>query len=130
MLMKFDDVVRLIGEEKPLHVAGSAELLKKLPWGNWIGGSPEYFLTEDGGKISGDSLFVDMLPYSDFSIRSYDARSIANVAIDAFDNGFSIAIVPFDSEVHKTHAENAPEYAGMFIKNIVGWVAGVNLDAL
>ncbi|MDR2146243.1 MAG: hypothetical protein LBE91_07290, partial [Tannerella sp.] len=49
------------------------------------------------------------------------------VAEDSFAGGFSIVIVPFDSEVHHEYAENAPDYGNMFLRNIAGWIAGVNL---
>ena len=127
MLMTLDKVSRLIGENKLLHIAGTEELLKKLPKGNWAGGSTEYFMAKDGGKVSGDLLFVTEFPYSRFTVKSYGNHEIANVTSDAFDSGFSIVIVPFDSAVHKAYANNAAGFDGMFIKNIVGWVAGVNL---
>ncbi|MDR0330705.1 MAG: hypothetical protein LBH93_03225, partial [Chitinispirillales bacterium] len=66
-------------------------------------------------------------PYTDFSIKSYDAEEIKGVAVDAFDNGFSIAIIPFDSKVHMVYAEKAPGFEEMFIKNVAGWIAGLNL---
>lgn len=127
MLLTFDEVSKLISDGKLLHISGTEDLLKKLPKGNWIGGSTEYFMTKDGGKVTSELLFVDVLPYDDFKISTYDEASISNVTTDAFDNGFSIVIVPFDSAVHKTYAEKAAEFDQMFIKNIVGWVAGINL---
>jgi hypothetical protein len=73
-------------------------------------------------------LFVTELQCENFRIKSYSADEIKNVANDTFDSGFSIVIVPFDSAVHKEYAQNAAGYEGMFIKNIAGWVAGVNLN--
>lgn len=125
--MTFEEVSKMIADGKLLHIAGTESLLKKLPKGNWIGGSTEYFVAEDGGKVSGELLFVTEFTYESFSIKSYDVSEIDNVAIDAFDSGFSIVIVPFDSAVHKEYAEKAAGFEGMFIKNITGWVSGVNL---
>ena len=127
MLMSFDKASALITEGKLLHVAGAEALLKKLPKGNWIGGSTEYFMAREGGKVSGELLFVTQLPYENFKVKSYDARDIQSVTVDSFENGFSIVIVPFDSAVHKEYAQNAAGFDGMFIKKIVGWVSGVNL---
>lgn len=127
MLLKFDDVSKLITDGKLLHIAGTEDLLRKLPKGNWIGGSTEYFMARDGGKVSGEDLFITEFPYPDFSIKTYDDSSIENVAADGFDNGFSIVIVPFDSAVHRHYAENAAGYKDMFIKNVTGWVSGLNL---
>ncbi|MCL2690370.1 MAG: hypothetical protein FWE57_11080 [Chitinispirillia bacterium] len=128
MLMIFDDVVKKIADGSLLHIAGTESLIKKLPKGNWIGGSTEYFMAANGGKVSDDQLFVTSFPYSEFTIKSYDEKNIANITTDAYDNGFSIAIVPFDSAVHKEYAEKAAEFDGMFIKNITGWIAGLNLS--
>lgn len=129
MLMRFEEAERLISEGNPLHIAGAETLLKKLPRGNWIGGSTEYFMTRDGGKVTATEVFVEKLPYPDCRIAAYDAASIGNVTLDAFGNGFSIVIIPFDSPVHKEYAENAAGFPEMFIKNIVGWISGVNLNA-
>lgn len=127
MFLSFDQVTELINSGKLLHIAGTENLLKQLPKGNWIGGSTEYFMTADGGKVSNDSLFVTSFPDSDFKIALYDENTISNVAADAYDNGFSIAIIPFGSETHTTYAQNAASFEGMFIKNIVGWISGFNL---
>jgi len=127
MFLSFDDTVNLINGGKQLHIAGSEGILRKLPKGEWIGGSTEYFMTEGGGKISDDRLFVTELQYEKLRVASYGARNIANIASDAYDNGFSIVIIPFDSDVHKEYAQNAAGYKDMFLKNIIGWISGVNL---
>jgi hypothetical protein len=128
MLITFDQASKLIGDNKVLHIAGSESLLRKLPKGNWIGGSTEYFMTENGGKVSGELLFVTELPCKKFTIKSYSAANISNVAEDTFDSGFSIVIIPFDSAVHKEYAHNAEGYSKMFLRNVVGWIAGLNLN--
>jgi hypothetical protein len=128
MLVSFDEASKLITSGKLLHIAGNENQLKKLPKGNWIGGSTEYFMTKDCGKVSGEEIFVTELACEAFSIKTYSVAEIENVAIDAYDNGFSIAVVPFDSEVHKEYAQKAASYKDIFMKNIVGWVAGLNLE--
>jgi hypothetical protein len=127
MLLSFDETVKKISGGKLLHIAGTEGLLKKLPKGNWIGGSTEYFMAKGGGKVTGEQLFVTEFPYDTFKIESYDGASISKVTADAFDNGFSIVILPFDSAVHEIYADKAPEFEGMFVKTIVGWVSGINL---
>jgi len=129
MLITFDETSKKIAAGTVLHIAGTEALLRKLPKGNWIGGSTEYFMAKDGGKVTGELLFVTEFPYSDFKIRSYDTDTISKVAVEAFDNGFSIAVVPFDSAIHKLYAEKAPGFEDMFIKNIAGWISGLNLGA-
>jgi hypothetical protein len=128
MLLSYEKASQLIADGKLLHIAGAEALLKKLPQGNWIGGSTEYFMTKDGGKISGDLLFVTEFPYKNFVIKSYNAQDIRQISTDAYDSGFTILIVPFDSAVHKEYAQNAASYDQMFLRGIVGWISGVNLE--
>jgi hypothetical protein len=127
MLMSFDTTSKLIDGGKLLHIAGAEDLIKKLPKGNWVGGSTEYFMTDGGGVVSGDKLFVTEFPYENFAIKPYTSDNIGSVAADAFESGFSIVILPFDSEVHKTYAQSAAGFKDMFIKCVAGWVAGINL---
>jgi hypothetical protein len=128
MLITLEETSKLIESGKLLHIAGNENLLKKLPKGKWIGGSTEYFMTKDCGKVSEKELFVTELACEAFSIKAYSVAEIKNIATDAYENGFSIAVVPFDSAVHKEYAQNAPGYKSMFMKNVVGWIAGFNLE--
>jgi len=50
------EVTDMINSGKWLHISGNADLLKKLPGGNWMGGSTEYFMSEDGGAITDEKL--------------------------------------------------------------------------
>jgi len=127
MLVAFDEVSKRITNGEVLHIAGTEALLRKLPQGNWIGGSTEYFMTVDGGKVSGELLFVTAFGDARFSIKSYGAEGIDKIANDAFDHGFSIVILPFDSDVHRIYAEKAAEFENMFLREIAGWVSGLNL---
>jgi hypothetical protein len=127
MLMAPDKVAKLITDGKLLHISGTEALLKKLPKGKWIGGSTEYFMSKDGGKVSGELLFVTEFPYDQYLIKSYDTKDIKTIATDAYDNGFSILIIPFDSPVHKEYAQKAANFDQIFMKNIAGWISGLNL---
>ncbi len=128
MMMTFAETAKAISEAQlPLHIAGTEVMLRALPKGLWVGGSTEYFMSAQGGTVSGNRFFVTEFPYS-FSAKAYGVSDIKNVAADAFDNGFSILIIPFDSAVQKEYAENAAGYRDMFMKNITGWISGVNLD--
>ena len=128
MLISFEETSKLIEAGKLLHIAGTEALLKKLPRGRWIGGSTEYFMTKDGGKVSGNLLFVTEFSYKDFIIKSYSVEDISQITKDSFDNGYSILIIPFDSDVHKEYAYKAAGYEKMFLRNIVGWISGLNLN--
>ena len=127
MLMSFNEVSKQIESGKVIHIAGTEDLLKKLPKGNWIGGSTEYFMAKQGGKVSDELMFVTKFPYDNFSVKNYNASEIKNVAADAFERGFTVLIIPFDSAVHREYAENAAGYQDMFIKTVVGWISGINL---
>jgi hypothetical protein len=129
MLKTFEQAAALIAEKKLLHISGTEALLRKLPAGYWIGGSTEYFLAEGGGKVSGEVLDVLELPFTDYKFASYDAETLPNITKDAYENGFSVIILPFDSVVHRQYAQNASEYEDIFLKNIVGWISGLNLNA-
>ena len=128
MLLSFNETCKMISSCKLLHIAGTENLLRKLPKGNWIGGSTEYFMAEDGGRVTDELLSVLEQPYDHFKIDSYDEDTISNIAVDAYDNGYSVVILPFDSIVHRKYAAQAPGYEGMFIKNIIGWISGFNLN--
>lgn len=128
MLKTFAEASQMISNGKWLHIAGNEDLLKRLPAGNWIGGSTEYFMSAAGGIVTNDQLFIQEIPSPTCKISVYDENNISDITKDAFDNGFSIVILPFDSTVHKVYAEKAAEFEDIFLKNIVGWVSGLNLS--
>jgi hypothetical protein len=63
-----------------------------------------------------------------FVIKLYNTQDFKQVAADAFDNGFNVLIIPFDSAVQKEYAQNAAKYNKMFLRNIAGWISGLNLN--
>ena len=128
MLKTPGEAIDMINSGKWLHISGNGNLLKKLPSGNWIGGSTEYFMSDGGGCVTDEKLFVREIPYDNCKIISYDEKNIENITDDAFENGFTIAILPYESEVHKVYATRASGFKGMFAKNIVGWISGFNLS--
>lgn len=131
-LVSLEDAARIIESGAVLTVAGSESLLRKLPAGNWIGGTMRYFVTTDGGSQSTDRLFVTELGVDPaaVTIRSYDAGELPQVGMDAPDNGFSLLIIPSGSPAMLEYARRAPYYAGLFRTPIVGWVAGVSFGDL
>jgi hypothetical protein len=84
-------------------------------------------MDENGGLNSDVALDVQEMNSDACKIVSYDARSLPRITKDAYSNGFSIVILPFDSEVFESYAQHAVEYEGIFLKSIVGWVAGRKL---
>jgi len=128
MLKTYNEAVDLINQGKLLHISGNGDLLKKLPKGNWIGGTTEYFMTDTCGIVTNDKVYVDEFSYNEYRVSVYDEKTISSITKDAYSNGFSIIILPFDSEVHKEYAKCASSYEDIFLKNILGWVSGVNLN--
>lgn len=131
-MMEVPDIAKLIRQGDFLTVAGDESLLRRLPSGNWIGGTIPYFLTDKGGMVSQDECFVShyrqTMPHNRPRISVYDTNSIAQIAQDAPEHGFSIVILPTDSDVLMHYAENAPEYPDMFLVPLIGWVAGQRLE--
>lgn len=127
-----DEVKKLLEQGKTLLIAGDENLLKKIPKGNWIGGTIPYFMTSEGGQISKEKVFVTMLPeyIEKIDIDSYDENSISKLYEDSPENGFSIMIVPATSPVHLSFAVNAPNFKDFATRPLVGWVSGVHLDDL
>lgn len=111
-------------------VAGDEALLGQLPRGHWVGGTIPYFMAESGGLHATDRLFVTVLPVSVESVasRMYAADELSAIAADAPEPGFSILVMPSGSPAHMEYAQHAPDYQGLFLKAIAGWIAGVALE--
>jgi hypothetical protein len=133
-LVDFDTLLEKIEAGEFLVIAADESILQKLPAGNWIAGTIPYFMTEQGGLVSQSDIFVNTIggvsANAQPRITPYDVNSIARIAQDAPDNGFTIVILPAGSDVHGQYAENAPGYANMFFSPIVGWIAGTHLSSV
>lgn len=131
-LMAIDDAAELIRCGSFLAIAGDERALRQLPGGNWIGGTIPYFMAEDGGRTTHELVFVSAIEVGDTPplIRFYDAEALPQLCRNAPDHGYSLLIVPGFSELHSSFAQNAPNYEEMYLKPLIGWVAGVHLDDL
>ena len=133
-LLDYDAVVKKIQSREFLVIAADEEVLSTLPAGNWIAGTIPYFMTEDGGKISRERIFVNTIegvsPSNPPRITLYDVGSISRISSEAPSHGFTIVILPAMSEVHAFYAQNAPDFEQMFFSPIVGWISGTHLDDL
>lgn len=131
-LLSIEDASAIIESGAVVVVAGTAPLLRRLPAGNWVGGTMRYFMTDDGGSQTTDRVFVTELPVdaTDVSIRRYGAADLNEIVADAPENGFSFIVIPAESPAHVEYAARAPYYPGLFRTPIVGWIAGVNLHRL
>ena len=61
-LMTIAEATDLIRAGLFLMVAADEALLRRLPAGNWIGGTIPYFMGNDGGVATRDKLFVTEIP--------------------------------------------------------------------
>ena len=118
----------MIRNGKLLHISASQELLSKLPAGNWIGGSTIYFATEAGQEDTEGKLWVFELGFDTFKIEVYDEHSIEHVTEDAYANGFTLIILPAETNVLQDYAMKSLNYKNIFLKNVLGWVAGTECD--
>jgi hypothetical protein len=131
-LASIGEASALIEAGRYLTVAGDEEALKRLPKGYWIGGTIPYFMGEEGGTIARDRVFINEIAAFDPAptLRLYDADTLSQVCRNAPEQGYTVMIVPAFSSCHVAFAENAPNYEDMYMKPLVGWVAGVHLDDL
>ena len=131
-LVSVGSAAELIDSGKYLVIAGDEAALRQLPAGHWIGGTIPYFMAEQGGTVTREQVFVNELEILGAAptIRRYAVDALPQICRNAPDNGYTIIIVPAFSACHGAFAENAPNYEEMFMKPLVGWVAGVHLDDL
>lgn len=125
-----EEICQLINKGKKLLLAGDENLLKRLPQGEWIGGTIPYFMSENGGEISKDKIFANVLPdyINNVNIKTYDIATIKNCYKDCYNNGFSVIIIPAFSETHLSFAINAPDYKDFAVHPIIGWISGYLLE--
>lgn len=132
-LMSIDEASVLLRSGNAYAVAADEALLRRLPRGRWIGGSIPYFMGQDGGLTTRELVFVTPLPmFAGHApkLRSYDADALRGVCVDAPANGWSLIVMPAFTTVHSRFAREAPQYDDMYLKPLLGWVAGLHLDDL
>lgn len=127
-----NEVIKFISEGKIMVLSGSEKMLEQLPKGNWIGGTTPYFMDKNGGVFTEDRIFVDDLTEiaTDFKIVKCTKDTIKNIGINSFKNGFTILIIPADSDTHFEFGINALNYDKIFINPVVGYISGINLNNL
>lgn len=129
-LMTIDETAQQIAKGAPLLLAGSEAALKKLPKGEWVGGTIPYFMDTAGGVLDQERVFVNELP--DFvklaSIGSYGPDALERITAEEPDHGFSVIVIPAESPVHLAFAEKAPRLPDIYLKPLIGWIAGTRLE--
>ena len=131
-LLLIEDVVSKINNGEFLILAADENLLNQLPKGNWIGGTIPYFMDEDGGIFTKNEIFVDDIPdfVKNVKIKFYDEKELPSITSDAYQNGYTVLIIPGFSELHISFAEKSNQYRDIFLNPLVGWVAGIDLADL
>lgn len=130
MLKTLEETIKLINEGKTMHIAADDSLLSKLPKGNWIGGTTPYIISEEGGMITKDRLFVNVIDYADdVRIASYGKYNIFQIVEECFDNGLTMLIMPYGSQVATKYAKEAPEVEELLMHPTIGWISGFDLEA-
>lgn len=133
-ILERPEVEQKIKDGEFLVLAGDEKTLTSLPSGNWIGGTIPYFMSEDGGCIDQEKIYVTTLIGVNNEqaprITMYDSASISRIAQEAPKHGFTLLIMPAGSDVHMDYAQHAPEFPNMYFSPIVGWIAGTHLDDL
>ncbi len=130
-LYSVEKVKDLINQGRVLALAGDERVLSQLPQGAWIGGTIPYFMDIDKGKFSQDMIYVNELEDADngISIITYDENNIDHIVNDAYDNGYSLLIIPPFQKIHHDFALKAEDMDGLYNNPIVGWVCGIDLNA-
>jgi len=131
-LYSVNEVIHFISEGRKMVLSGDESVLDKLPAGNWIGGTSPYFMDKTKGVFSTENIFVDDFSELglDFKIIEYNKNTMESIVKDSFRNGFTILILPGDSEAHFEFSIHSLDYDGIFDNPIVGFVAGFDLNKI
>jgi hypothetical protein len=120
----------LIRSGTPLSIAGPERILDGLPAGNWIGGTTYYFMLPTGGMHTTEHVMATILGTPDsVHFRIYGVENLDNILNEAPANGYTRVVVPDNSQVLRCFAERSRFWPGSFLKPIIGWVSGVDLQA-
>ncbi len=126
MISRLDEVSSIINSGTPIMVAGGADMMRRLPRGNWIGGTTPFILGSADNAQTRDSLFINVMPPEAKlkSIQRYGMGGLHMLPEDVPDNGFTLVIMPTGTLVHQAFAKEAPHYPGIYSKTLSGWVSG------
>lgn len=129
-LVSVSEATKLIAAGHVLALAGSSRALAALPSGNWIGGTSYYFIGPDGGVKSDELVFVtDLGALGKVTFARYGSDSVAKITSDAPEHGFSFVLTPAGSMSLRAFAQR-PYSDDLFLRPVIGWVAGVDLADL
>lgn len=129
-LFTLAETISLINEGRKIIVTADDSLLSQLPEGNWIGGTIPYFMSENGGLLTKEVLFVDDFTNVgiDFKFSQYNEATVKNICADEFENGFTVFIAPIDSSTLIEYSLKSLHFEDIFKNPIVGYVAGFDMN--
>ena len=127
MLCNLKEASDLVSTGRPLLIAGNAGALRKLPRGNWMGGTTPYLMAGGKSGESGDGLLVTCMPDgAEFlEIQRYGVGGVGYVLSDSPSEGFTVVVMPLGAEVQQYFSKEANGVKGLLEKTIVGWISGV-----
>jgi hypothetical protein len=127
MLCNLNEASAIMAAGRHCIVSGSANLISKLPRGNWIGGTTPYLMSGSGNGVSGDRLLVTEMPeeWEFMCVQRYGVGGVSYISGDCAPGGFSIVIVPFGTDVEQVFSKDAINRVGLSDRVIAGWVSGV-----
>jgi hypothetical protein len=128
--LTLEAVEALIKQGHVLVIGASNALLHKLPQGDWIGGSAKYFLFDNAPQENDERLMVaDLTPYvTEVRSRVYSEYGIHNLAADRYAHGFSLALLPAFSAIHRAFALYAVTNMPVSDSPLTGWVTSEEMD--
>jgi hypothetical protein len=131
-LLSVEETVARIKAGDRVVVAGEEALLRRLPKGDWVGGTIPYFVGTEGGLMSKEKLFVSSLPSEvvDFVTHFYSESQLDALVADEPQHGFSYLILPAFTAIHKTFAKTISSIPAVYERPLMGWIAGVELDEI
>lgn len=130
-LISIQAAAELIRGGATISLAGSEAALDQLPQGNWIAGTIPYFITESGGVVESDKVFVtDLTDLGWLTLASYGVDGLNGIVGNCPDNGFALTIIPAGSTAHQIFSANAASFEGAFLKPTVGWISGVHISQI
>jgi hypothetical protein len=131
-LIPLDETVKLIESKRILVIAANEDALRKLPAGNWIGGTIPYFIDIKGGCLNKKDFFItDVTDYIvDFKINQYNENQLEALVKDRYDDGFSYVLIPAFSGIHQKYAVDIYLYPELYNIPTMGWITGIDLAEL
>ena len=130
MIISLENLKTHLNNPTPLMIAGKEETLKKIPRGNWIGGTIPYLIPGKGHEIEGDFVDMTLLPkeIKRVKIKRYTLANIHEINLDAYERGFTYFIIPAESKIHHSFAMNSRDFHLAEKRPIMGWVSGYSLE--